>query len=50
MVSLRQTFFKGCLPQFLLDPFLNTLTHINDSFKEKNIILMAMIILENIFL
>ena len=20
-------FFKGCLPQILLDPFLNTLTH-----------------------
>ena len=21
-------FFKGCLPQILLDPFLNTLTHV----------------------
>ena len=25
-------FFKGCLPQFLLGPFLNTLTHL---YKEK---------------
>ena len=24
-------FFKGCLPQILLGPFLNTLTHILDA-------------------
>ena len=31
MVCLKQTIplqiFKGCLPQILIDPFLNTLTH-----------------------
>ena len=26
-ISLHLKFFKGCLPQILLDPFLNTLTH-----------------------
>ena len=25
-------FLKGCLPQILLDPFLNTLTHLNLGF------------------
>ena len=24
-------FFKGCLPQILLGPFLNTLSHISDA-------------------
>ena len=26
--SYHFTFFKGCLPQILLGPFLNTLTHL----------------------
>ena len=26
-------FFKGCLPQILLGPFLNTLTYINHLYK-----------------
>ena len=32
----RFIFFKGCLPQVLLGPFLNTLTHIIIQFSIKN--------------
>ena len=31
-------FFKGCLPQILLDPFLNTLTHICQLLGKKPVI------------
>ena len=34
--------FKGCLPQILLDPFLNTLFHMR---KQKDILLLSVIIL-----
>ena len=29
-------FFKGCLPQILLGPFLNTLTYLIKNYKELN--------------
>ena len=30
-------YFKGCLPQFLLGPFLNTLTYLQRHFKNSSI-------------
>ena len=33
--QLLKTFFKGCLSEMLLDPFLNTRTHLSFHFMEK---------------